>query len=132
MKKIWTANLSFGLVSIPVGLVTAQGDTRSGFSLLHNGDGKKPCGCKINLHRVCPTHGKIEWADVVHGVPTGKDEWAPLDEDVLASLLPEKTGELAVGSFAPMATIDPLLVDRTYWLQPEEAGARSYALFHGA
>lgn len=118
MKKLWTAQLSLGVVSIPVGMIVAQGDESPDMKLLHAG-----CGCKINQKRTCPKHGDIGWNNVEHGVEVTKGQFVRLDEDVLAGMLPEKSNAIEIKACVPLTSVDPMLVAKTYFLKPEGDGS---------
>lgn len=129
MKKLWTAQLTLGVVSIPVGMIVAQGDESPDMKLLHAG-----CGCKIKTQRRCPKHGDIEWNDVEHGVEVTKGQFVRLDEDVLAGMLPEKSNAIEIKACVPLANVDPMLVAKTYFLKPEGDGSaqKPYVLLRDA
>ena len=128
MRKIWSGQISFGLVSIPVGLAASKRD-EGGFKTLHRG-----CNLPIKQKRTCPTHDVIEWNDVVKGYEIAKGRFIPIDPAELSALAPESSRSITVLEVFPSEQIDPLLIERSYYLLPEKdlTGERAYALFLGA
>ncbi|MCH8814827.1 MAG: Ku protein [Chloroflexi bacterium] len=123
-RSIWNGVISFGMVSIPVKLLTATDSNDISFNLLH-ADG----GHRIKQQRWCPVHEKaIEWGDVVRGYEYAKDEYVVMEDADFERLpLPSKrTVELA--AFVKAEDIDPILYEKSYYLEPDEKGAKPFAL----
>jgi DNA end-binding protein Ku len=128
MRAIWSGAVSFGLVSVPVKLYTATSSHDVRFHQVHAEDGGR-----IRYKRVCTVDGQeVEYADIVKGFETEDGELVTLDEADLESL-PQVAGhEINVIEFVPADQIDPLLFDKSYFLEPETKAVKPYALLREA
>jgi len=128
MRAIWNGVVSFGLVSVPVRLYAATTNHDIRFHQVHGADGGR-----IRYKRVCDVCGEeIAYADIVKGYETEDGTLIMLDEDDLASL-PTRTGrEIEVVEFVPAEQVDPLLLDRSYYLEPDSRAVKPYALLREA
>ncbi len=123
-RSIWNGLISFGMVSIPVKLYTATESKDISFHLLHRDDNSR-----LKQLRWCPVDEReVEWGEIVRGYEYGKDQHIVLDEDDFEKLpLPSKhTVELA--AFVDAEEIDPILYEKSYYLEPDEAGVKPFAL----
>jgi DNA end-binding protein Ku len=120
MKVTWHGTISFGLVSVPVGLVVAQDRERVSFRQIHRG-----CGERINLVKICQTHGQLTTDDVVRGYEYESGKFFEVPEGEIDATRPDASKVIEVKGFVEIDAIDPLLRDRTYYLHPaKEANAR--------
>jgi DNA end-binding protein Ku len=131
MRTIWNGSISFGLVSIPVGLALAtkpaarQSDVS--FRLLH-----RECRTPIRQKRWCPTHDKEVGPDeLVKGWEVAKGEFVIVEEEDLEAI--EQTDDsrsIDITRFVPLESVDPIFFDRTYFLAPSSNAAqrRPYVL----
>jgi DNA end-binding protein Ku len=131
MRTTWNGSLSFGLVSIPVGLAPAtkpaarQSDVS--FRLLH-----RECGTPIKQKRWCPTHDREVGPDeLVKGWEVAKGQFVLVEDADLEAL--ERTDDsrsIEITQFVRLEEVDPSYFDRTYFLVPGQAPAqrRPYAL----
>jgi DNA end-binding protein Ku len=131
MRTIWNGSISFGLVSIPVGLALAtkpaarQSDVS--FRLLH-----RECRTPIRQKRWCPTHDQEVGPDeLVKGWEVAKGEFVIVEEEDLEAI--EQTDDsrsIDIARFVPLDTVDPIFFDRTYFLAPSSNAAqrRPYVL----
>lgn len=129
MRAMWTGAVSFGLVSVPVKLYSATENHDVRFHQVHGADGGR-----IRYKRVCEVCGnEVEYADIVKGYETEDGELITLDEADLESL-PVASGnrEIDVMEFVPSDQVDPLLLDRSYYLEPDSKAAKPYALLREA
>jgi DNA end-binding protein Ku len=129
MRAMWTGAVSFGLVSVPVKLYSATENHDVRFHQVHGADGGR-----IRYKRVCEVCGnEVEYADIVKGFETEDGELITLDEADLESL-PAASGnrEIDVMEFVPSDQVDPLLLDRSYFLEPDPKAAKPYALLREA
>lgn len=126
---IWSGAINFGLVSIPVKLMTAvreHGDLR--FHFLHDKDQGR-----IKNERVCSECGKkVAWDDVVRGYEYSKGEYVVIEDEDFKKAAPEATQSVDIVEFVDDAEIDPMLFDRAYYLEPEKKGKHAYALLRDA
>jgi DNA end-binding protein Ku len=131
MRTIWNGSISFGLVSIPVGLALAtapkarQSDVR--FRQLH-----RECGTPIRNKKWCPTHEREVGADeLVKGWEVAKGEFVIVeDADLEAIEQSDDSRSIDITRFVPLDEVDPVYLDRTYYLAPAQAPAqrRPYVL----
>ncbi len=120
--------MSFGLVSVPVKLYAATESHDISFRQVHAKDGGR-----IKYQRVCSVDGEeVAYADIAKGYETEDGEMVVLDEDDLDSLPSTSSREIAVEKFVPSDQIDPMLFEKSYYLEPEKAGAKPYALLRQA
>ncbi|MHB1432910.1 MAG: non-homologous end joining protein Ku [Streptosporangiaceae bacterium] len=125
---MWKGAISFGLVMIPVRLYAATEQKDLAFRQVH-----RPDGGRIKFRRFCSVCGEeVPYQDVAKGyeLPTG--EVVILDEDDLSSLPLPTMKSIEVLQFAPAEQIDPILFSRSYYIEPEAAGARAYVLLRDA
>ena len=128
MRAIWKGAVSFGLVSVPVKLYAATESHDVSFRQVHAKDGGR-----IKYQRVCSLDGEeVPYADIAKGYETEDGEMVILTDDDLSSLPSTSSREIAVEKFVPREQIDPLLFEKSYYLEPEGAGAKPYALLRQA
>jgi len=128
MRSIWAGAISFGMVVIPVKLYAATEQRDVAFRQVHRSDGGR-----IQFRRICSLDGQeVPYADVAKGyeLPTG-DVVVLTDED-LADLPLSTAHRIDVVHFAPAGQLDPILANKSYYLEPEPAGVRAYVLFRDA
>src|SRR3974377_450551 len=128
MRSIWAGAISFGLVVIPVKLYAATEQRDITFRQVHRKD-----GARIQFRRVCPLDGEeAPYSDGAKGyeLPTG-DMVVLTDED-LADLPLVTAHRIEVLHFAPGAQVEPIYAAKSYYTEPEPAGARAYVLFRDA
>ncbi len=128
MRAIWKGAVSFGLVSVPVKLYAATESHDVSFRQVHAKDGGR-----IKYQRVCALDGEeVAYADIAKGYETEDGEMVILTDDDMAELPSTSSREIAVEKFVPREQIDPLLFEKSYYLEPEGAGAKPYALLRQA
>jgi DNA end-binding protein Ku len=128
MRAIWKGAVSFGLVSVPVKLYAATESHDVSFRQVHAKDGGR-----IKYQRVCSLDGEeVPYADIAKGYETEDGEMVILTDDDMAELPSTSSREIAVEKFVPRDQIDPLLFEKSYYLEPEGAGAKPYALLRQA
>jgi DNA end-binding protein Ku len=135
MRTTWNGSLSFGLVSIPVGLAPAtkpaarQSDVS--FRLLH-----RECATPIKQKRWCPTHDReVSQDEIVRGFEVTKGQYVVVeDEDLEAIERSDDSRSIEITSFVPQGSVDPVYLDRTYYLVPAAPTAqrRPYVLLLAA
>jgi DNA end-binding protein Ku len=128
MRAIWKGAVSFGLVSVPVKLYSATESHDVSFRQVHAKDGGR-----IKYQRVCSIDGEeVAYADIAKGYETEHGEMVILTDDDLAELPLTSSREIAVEKFVPSDQIDPMLFEKSYYLEPEKTGAKPYALLRQA
>ncbi|HZP37341.1 MAG TPA: Ku protein [Methylomirabilota bacterium] len=128
MPALWTGSISFGLVTIPVSLVTAETREELDFTLLDRRD-DSPIGYqKINKHTGKPVPGD----QIVRGFEYTDGRYVVLSDADLKRASPERTQRIDVLAFVEAGGIAPLYFDRPYYLEPAKGGEKGYALFREA
>ncbi|MBU6532602.1 non-homologous end joining protein Ku [Streptomyces mayonensis] len=113
-RAIWTGVITFGLVSVPVGLFTATEDHTVHFHQLQRGTSDR-----IRNRRVNERTGKeVEAADIVKGYEVGEGEYVVVDPDELDEIAPGRSRTLDITDFVDLDRIDPVYFGRTYYLAP--------------
>jgi DNA end-binding protein Ku len=127
-RAIWSGSLSFGLVNVPVQLVSAVRDVDFHFHQLHEKD-----KARIEKRRYCKDEDvEVVWEEVAHGYQLkrgGKD--VVITDEELASVQPRKTRTIDVEAFVELAEVDPIYFDHPYFLVPvgeSEGTLRAYRL----
>jgi DNA end-binding protein Ku len=128
MRAIWKGAVSFGLVSVPVKLYAATESHDVSFRQVHAKDGGR-----IRYQRICSLDGEeVPFADIAKGFETEDGEMVILTEEDLAELPSTSSREISVEKFVPSDQIDPMLFEKSYYLEPEKTGAKPYALLRQA
>lgn len=124
MRSIWKGSLAFGLVNVPIKVYSATEDHDIRFHQVHRADGGR-----IKYRRVCEADGKeVAFADIVKAYENDDGRTVVLtDEDF--DQLPVNSGhEIEVLTFVPAEQIDPVLFDRSYYLEPDGKSPKAYVL----
>lgn len=128
MRAIWKGAVSFGLVNVPVRLYSATENHDVQFRQVHRTDGGR-----IKYQRVCSIDGEqVSYDDIAKGYETDSGEMVVLDDDDLADLPISTTKEIAVDKFVPAEQIDPLVLDKSYYLEPDKSAVKPYVLLREA
>jgi DNA end-binding protein Ku len=128
MRAIWKGAVSFGLVSVPVKLYAATESHDISFRQVHAKDGGR-----IKYQRVCSIDGEeVAYADIAKGYETEDGQMVILDDEDLAELPASSSREISVEKFVPTAQIDPLWLEKSYYLEPDKTAAKPYALLREA
>jgi DNA end-binding protein Ku len=129
-RALWKGSISFGLVTVPIGLISAvEAREELSFNLLHKKDGSR-----IVQKRFCKAEDvEVPWKDVVKGYQHAKDEYVVIaDEDFERARVPA-TQMFEIRRFVPANEIEDLYFDHPYYVQPEGRGAgKAYALLRDA
>lgn len=124
-RPIWKGAISFGLVTIPVGLYPATESRHPSFRQLREKD-----HARIRYRRVAESDGReVELDDIVKGYEVDKDRYVVFTDDELEKALQARhAGVVDVAQFVPMAEIDPLYYRKSYYLVPEKTGVKAYRI----
>jgi DNA end-binding protein Ku len=127
-SRLWTGSISFGLVNIPVSLVTAEQRDELDFTLLDKRDSSP-----IGYQKISKRTGKPVPGDrIVRGVEHTNGRYVIVSDADLRRASPERTQRIDVLAFVEATAIPPLYFDRPYYLEPARGGERGYALFREA
>jgi DNA end-binding protein Ku len=128
MRSMWKGAVSFGLVMIPVKLYTATETKDIAFRQVHREDGGR-----IRFRRFCTIDDtEVPYEDVAKGYELSDGEIVILTEEDMAELPLPTTKNIEVLQFCPAEQLDAILFNRSYYLEPEAAGARAYSLLREA
>jgi DNA end-binding protein Ku len=124
-RSIGSLTISFGLVAIPVKLYSAtQSGSAISFNLLH-----KDCGSRLKQQYVCQKEGVVvEREQMVKGYEFAKDQYVQFTSEEIKALEEAGTQSIDIAEFVPVASVDPVYFDKTYYLAPDKGGAKPYAL----
>ena len=126
--SLGSGTISFGLVSIPVRLYTAASSANVSFNQLH-----VVCGSRIRQQTFCPTCNKVvERAELVRGYEFAKDQYVQVKDDELKALEGESSKIIDIAEFVPLAEVDPIYFEKTYYLGPDKGGEKPYRLLSDA
>ncbi|HEY7051064.1 MAG TPA: Ku protein [Mycobacterium sp.] len=124
MRSIWKGSLSFGLVNVPVKVYSATEDHDVKFHQVHAKDNGR-----IRYKRVCEICGEVvEYRDIARAYESDDGQTVIITDEDLDTMPEEKSREIEVMEFVPAADIDPLMYDRSYYLEPDSKSTKSYVL----
>ena len=128
MRAIWKGTISFGLVSIPISLYPATRREELKFRLLRASD-LSP----VNYKRVAEADGKeVPWEEIVKGYEYENGKFVVLKDEDFRRADVEATQSIDIVKFVALKEIDPIFFDKPYYLEPQKAGVRAYALLREA
>lgn len=123
MRAIWTGSIAFGLVNVPVKAYGATEDHDIDLHQVHDKDGGR-----IRYERRCEACGKkIAYKDLDKAYEDGERTIVLTDEDMDA-LPAEKSREIEVVQFVPAGQVDPLMLEKSYYLQADSKSPKAYEL----
>ena len=126
--SLGSGTISFGLVSIPVRLYTAASSGNVSFNQLHG-----VCGSRIRQQTFCPTCNRtVERAELVRGYEFSKDQYVQVKDEELKALEGEASRVIDIAKFVPLADVDPIFFEKTYYLGPDKGGDKAYRLLADA
>ena len=128
MRAIWKGAVSFGLVNVPVRLYAATENHDVQFRQVHRTDGGR-----IRYKRFCSKDGQeVAYDDIAKGYETEDGQMIVLTDDDMAELPTRSSKEISVEKFVPEDQIDPMLLDKSYYLEPDKTATKPYVLLREA
>jgi len=128
VRAIWKGAVAFGLVNVPVRLYAATGEHEVRLHQVHREDGGR-----IRYRKVCSIDGEaVEWSDIAKGYETEDGELVVLTDEDFEQLPLATEREIEVLEFVPADQVDPIMLQKTYYLEPDRTAAKPYALLRGA
>ncbi len=125
---MWKGAVAFGLVSVPVKLYSATSQHDVPLNMVHREDGGR-----IRYRKVCSVDGEEVPQEEIARAHTTEDGDVVMLDDADLDSLPTSTGhEIEVHEFVPADQVDPIMLDKTYYLEPEAKATKPYALLRGA
>src|ERR1051326_8438592 len=128
-RAIASAQIAFGLVSIPVKLFSAtEASEKISFNMLH-----RDCGSRIQQQLFCPKDERnITRDEVVKGYEFSRGQYVLFTEEELKALEERSTQSIDITEFLPQTEIDPIYFSKAYYLGPDKGGDRAYTLLSKA
>src|SRR5271155_1189851 len=122
--SVWTGYLTFGLISMPVRLFSGARSSGVSFNMLHRDDLSR-----LKQQYVCLADGKVvERSDIVKGYEYRKDEYVVIEPEEIKKIEPKTAKTMEILEFVKTSEVDPVYFESSYYMVPEEAGRRPYAL----
>ena len=128
MRAIWKGAVSFGLVNVPVRLYSATENHDVQFRQVHREDGGR-----IKYKRTCSIDGEeVSYDDIAKGYETEDGDMVVLTDDDFSDLPNRSSKEIGVTKFVPADQIDPMWLDKSYYLEPDKSATKPYILLRDA
>ncbi len=127
-RTMWKGAISFGLVTIPVAVYPATEEKTLRFHQLHRDDGGR-----IRMKRTCSIDGEeVPYEEIAKGYEYEKDKYVVLTDEDFDAVPVESSRAIDIQQFVDIDEIDPTLYKKSYYLVPDETGAKAYALLREA
>ncbi|MBF6335459.1 Ku protein [Nocardia abscessus] len=124
MRSIWKGSIAFGLVNVPVKVYTATEDHDIRFHQVHAKDGGR-----IKYERVCTVCGQsVQYTDIDKAYESPDGDKVVLSDEDFAKLPVAEKHEIPVLQFVPSDQIDPVLYEKSYYLEPDSSTPKAYVL----
>ncbi|MEU1431605.1 Ku protein [Nocardia sp. NPDC005746] len=124
MRSIWKGSIAFGLVNVPVKVYTATEDHDIKFHQVHAADGGR-----IRYERLCTVDGQpVQYSDIDRAYESPDGDRVILTDEDFAKLPAAEKHEIPVLQFVPSEQIDPILFDKSYYLEPDSTTPKAYVL----
>jgi DNA end-binding protein Ku len=123
MRSIWKGAITFGLVNVPVKLYSATEDHDISLHQVHDKDGGR-----IRYQRKCEICGKVVNYENIDKAYDDGERTVVLTPEDFEALPVERSREIDVVEFVPSDQIDPIMFDRSYFLEPDSKSNKAYAL----
>src|SRR5437764_4260073 len=127
-SSVWSGYLTFGLISMPVRLFSGARSTHVSFNMLHRDDLSR-----VKQQLYCPVDERVvERSEIVKGYEYRKGEYVVIEPEEIKRIEPKTAKAMEILEFVKADEIDPIYFESSYYLGPEEAGRRPYALLQKA
>lgn len=128
-RSIWKGAITFGMLSIPVKLFGATSDQDVAFHLLH----RESCRSRIKQKRWCPVHDReVFQDDLMRAYEATKDVYIEVTDEDLSSLPLPTLNTIEITEFVKGSEVDRVYAEKSYWLEPDQIGAKPYLLLQRA
>jgi DNA end-binding protein Ku len=122
--SVWSGYLTFGLISMPVRLFSGARPSGISFHMLHRDDLSR-----IKQQLFCPNDNRVVGRDeIVKGYEYRKDEYVVIEPEEIKKIEPKTAKTMEILEFVKASDVDPVYFESSYYMMPEEAGRRPYAL----
>ena len=123
-SSVWSGHLTFGLISMPVRLFSGARSQSISFNMLH-----RPDKSRLKQQYVCLADGQVvDRNEIVKGYEFRKDEYIIIEPDEIKKIEPQTAKTMEILEFVKASEVDPVYFESSYYMMPEEAGRRPYAL----
>jgi DNA end-binding protein Ku len=123
-SSVWSGYLTFGLISMPVRLFSGARGNHISFHMLHRDD-----NTRIKQQLWCPHDERVvERNEIVKGYEYRKGEYVLIEPEEIKKIEPKTAKAMEILEFVKASEVDPIYFESSYFLVPEEAGRRPYAL----
>lgn len=123
-QTVWKGHLTFGLVSLPIKLFTAARAETVSFNQLHRTDHSR-----VKQKLVCAAEGvELDRSEIVKGYEYEKDRYVVVDDEEIKKMAPKTAKVMEILEFVKTDEVDPTYYEKSYYVAPEEAGEKPYAL----
>jgi len=127
-STVWKGHLTFGLVSFPVKLYSAARSESISFNQLHKTDGSR-----VRQVLFCAAEDKpIPRTEIVKGYEYEKDRYVVIEEEEIKKVAPQSAKVMEIQEFVKADSVDPIYLETSYYMAPDEAGEKPYALLFDA
>src|SRR5438270_9838606 len=127
-SSVWKGHLTFGLVSFPIRLFSAARSETISFNLLHKEDHSR-----IKQVTFCQAEDKpVPRSDLVKGYEYEKDHYVVIDEEDIKKVAPKTARVMEILEFVKSGQVDPVYLESSYYVAPDEGGEKPYALLFQA
>ena len=123
MRAIWKGAVTFGLVNVPVKLYSATQGHDVPLHQVHDADGGR-----IRYRRTCELDGEVVPYEHIDRAYEDGDRKVLITREDVATLPAERNREISVVEFVPSDQIDPIMLDKTYYLEPDSTSTKAYVL----
>ena len=122
--SVWTGYLTIGLISMPVRLFSGARGERVSFHMLHRTD-----NVRVKQQLICPEEDVVvDRSEIVKGYEYRKGEYVIIEPEEIKKIEPKTAKAMEILEFVKADEVDPIYFETSYYLMPEEAGRRPYAL----
>jgi DNA end-binding protein Ku len=123
-STVWKGHLTFGLVSMPVKLYSAARSETVSFNQLHKHDNSR-----VKQVIYCQAEDKpIQRSEIVKGYEYEKDKYVVIEDEDIKKVAPKTAKTMEILEFVKSADVDPIYFESSYYMAPDEAGEKPYAL----
>jgi len=127
-STVWKGHLTFGLVSLPVKLYSAARSETVSFNQLHKHDNSR-----VKQVLYCQLEDKpIPRSEIVKGYEYEKDKYVVIDDEDIKKVAPKTAKTMEILEFVKTADVDPIYFESSYYMAPDDAGEKPYALLFSA
>ena len=127
-STVWKGHLTFGLVSFPVKLYSAARSESISFNQLHKSDGSR-----VRQVLYCAAEDKpIPRTEIVKGYEYEKDRYVVIEDEEIKKVAPQSAKVMEIQEFVKADSVDPIYLETSYYMAPDEAGEKPYALLFDA